>query len=130
MCSAPAFHVRMCPDDVEHEDRVVAHARDQQAELLELGVRGAQLGGRRAQLLGRELAARQVARDLAEPDERAVLVAQRRDDHVGPEPRAVLADAPALVLVAARRGARLQNLLREPVGDCLGRIEDARSGGR
>src|SRR5581483_5358484 len=50
-----------------------------------------------------------IARHLAEALERAALVVQRGDDHVGPEARAVLAQAPALVLEAsvARRDLEL-----------------------
>ena len=110
--------------DVEHEDRVVAHARDQQPELLELGVRHAQLGGRGTQLLARQLAAGEVARDLPEADERALLVVQRRDDDVGPEPRAVLAYAPALGLVAPVRAGRLEDPGRDAELHLVGRIED------
>src|SRR5690606_26811253 len=43
----------------------------------------------------------QVARDLAKADQPAVRRAQRGDDDVGPEPGAVLADAPAVVLEPA-----------------------------
>ena len=42
-----------------------------------------------------------VAGDLGKADQLAVIVADRIDDHAGPEERAVLADAPALLLVAA-----------------------------
>ena len=43
----------------------------------------------------------QVARDLGEAEQRAGVVDERGDHHVGPEARAVLAHAPALVLEAA-----------------------------
>src|SRR5207244_11689628 len=59
---------------------------------------------RRPLVLG-ALALGQVARDLGEADEPPVGVAQRGEDGAGPEARAVLAHAPALVLPAAlRRG--------------------------
>ena len=44
---------------------------------------------------------RHVARDLGESSQRALAVVQGRDDHVGPELRAVLANAPAFVFDAA-----------------------------
>ena len=61
---------------------------------------------------------------FAKPISCAGCVAQRRDDDVRPEARAVLADAPALVLEASvlRRLAQLE--LREMLGDVFGRVED------
>ena len=50
----------------------------------------------------------QVAGDLGETVARAVLVAQRGDRHVGPEPRAVAPDAPAGVFRKAERGGHLE----------------------
>src|SRR5262249_20456339 len=47
------------------------------------------------------LALGDVPGDLGEPEQLAGLVADRGDDDVGPEARAVLSDAPALLLVAA-----------------------------
>ena len=89
---------------VEHEDRVVGDAFDEQAEaLLALAQRlfvVAPLG--------------QVARDLGESDQRPRPVAQRRDDDVGPEQRAVLADPPALVLERLRSPRRPR--ARAPAG--------------
>ncbi len=76
---------------VEHIERVVGHALDQQAQLLlalpQLLLSLAPLG--------------QVAGDLGVADQAALRVADRIDDHVGPEPAASLADAPALVFEAA-----------------------------
>ena len=66
----------------------------------------------------------EVARHLGEADQRAVVLADGREDAVGPEAGAVAAHAPALVL-----GPRLPlGLLEEPLGqagpDRLGRVED------
>src|SRR3954468_5332323 len=81
----PARHL---PARVEHEDRVVGDALDQQAELPfaldQRLLRGAALGD--------------VVRDLGEADELAVLVVDRVDDDVRPEAGPVLADAPAFPL--------------------------------
>src|SRR5690606_25365529 len=66
---------------IEHVNRVVAHALHQHAEALFA----------LAQALLALAPVRKVARDLAESAHRARLVAQRRDHHVRPEARAVLA---------------------------------------
>ena len=60
-------------------------------------------------LLLQPAAVGQIARHLGEADQLAVLGAQRGDHHVGPESRAVLAHAPALVLEpsVARRALQL-----------------------
>jgi hypothetical protein len=50
-----------------------------------------------AEVLFSLLALGEIACDLREPDQRAVAGAERRDDDVGPEPRAIFADAPAFV---------------------------------
>ena len=65
----------------------------------------------------------EVTRDLRESDHGATLVAQRRDDDVGPEARSVLAKPPPLVLEPAisRRGHELHFGLSG--GDVLGGIE-------
>ena len=82
-----------------------------------------QLGRSGAKLLRRELTVGQIARHLPEPHEVAAVVAQGRDDHVGPEPAAVLTDAPALSLVTPGQTSGLQDPLRQTVGHLLGRIE-------
>ena len=99
---------------VEHEDGVVAHAVHQQPEALLAG----------AQFLLVALALGEVARDLDEAVELAAGPAHGRDDHVGPEARAVLAQAPAFVLEAALGRGPAQFLLRPSGRDGLGRIED------
>src|SRR6185369_14849666 len=77
---------------IEHEDRVVLHAVDQQpVALLRLEARGL--------LVLRALAIGEVARDLREPDEVAIAIAHRADRDVRPEPAAVLANAPTFLLV-------------------------------
>ena len=86
-------------------------------------------------LLSEAAALGQIARHLGEADQLAVLGAQRGDDHVRPELRAVLADAPALVLepAVARRALQLALALagadllvvvelREVVADDLARL--------
>src|SRR6185369_10678170 len=65
----------------------------------------------------------EVARDLREAAQRAALVVQRRDHDVGPEPAAVLAHAPALVLEAAALLRHLQLALGRAALDRLRRIE-------
>src|SRR5439155_1452613 len=57
--------------------------------------------------------------------EAAALVVQGRDDHVGPEARAVLAQAPAFILDAALGLGHLQQALRLARGEIL-RREEAR----
>src|SRR6185437_12419827 len=62
---------------------------------------------------------REVARDLGETDDRAGRVVQRGDDDVGPEKRAVLSDAPALVLEAPldpRHSQLVAGLVRVKIG--------------
>src|SRR5207302_1085190 len=65
-------------------------------------------------LLFRRASRREIARDFREAYERAVRVAQHRDDHVGPEARAVLAYAPAFILAAPLLGRDLQLALWFP----------------
>src|SRR5690606_4677386 len=101
---------------IEHVNRVVAHALHQHAEALFA----------LAQALLALAPVRKVARDLAESAHRARLVAQRRDHHVRPEARAVLAPPPALVLVAplGRRDAQLRG--RHAARILVWRIEDGK----
>src|SRR5262249_37934184 len=65
----------------------------------------------------------QVARHLGEAAQLALRVAQGVEDDVGPEARAVLAHAPALVLEAPHRGGGLQALLRFAALRVFGRVE-------
>ena len=76
---------------VEQIDRVVRHALHQQPELFLACPQ---------RVFGR-LALGQVARDLGEADKLARRQIHRIDDHGGPEPRAVLAHAPAFSLELA-----------------------------
>src|SRR6266545_4128806 len=69
------------------------------------------------------LAPGEVARDLGEPAQGAGRVVHGRDDHVGPEAGAVLADAPSLVLEPARPAGHLQLVVRPARGHLLGRVE-------
>ncbi len=76
---------------IEHEDGVVLGPFDQKPKPLLAPTQ---------RFLGL-LAGRQVTGDFGEAAELAALVPQGRDDDVGPKLRAVLADAPALVLEPA-----------------------------
>src|SRR5262249_62254002 len=62
------------------------------------------------------LALGDVPGDLGKPEELAGMVANCRDDDVGPEARAVLADAPALFLIAADFRRRCELPRRLPRG--------------
>src|SRR3546814_1989320 len=84
----PAGHAAL---RVEQEDRVFLHAFHQQAETL--------LAAAQRFLLPAMLG--EVARGLGKTTQGAVLVADGGDDDVGPEQGAVLALAPAFLLVAA-----------------------------
>src|SRR5688572_12713240 len=76
---------------IEHEYCVVAHALDERTK--------PRLA--RAHRFLRFTPLCQVARHLREADEFAGRIPQRGDHDVCPEPRAVLADAPALIFEAA-----------------------------
>src|SRR5688572_12016112 len=70
-----------------------------------------------------QLPLRQVAGDLRERDQFSILIAQRRNDDVRPEPRAVLAHSPAFILEAAFPSGDLE-LMRGPAAlDSLTRVE-------
>jgi hypothetical protein len=98
---------------VQHVDRVVAHAFHQQAEPLFAG----------AQFLLVPPALAQVARHLGEARKLAGSIVDGRDDDVGPEPAAVLAHPPALILETAQL-ARPPQFLIGPAGrDSFRRIE-------
>src|SRR5690554_4218181 len=98
---------------VEHEDRVVRDVLDDHAKAF-LAL---------AQQLLVTPALGQVARDLRETDQLAVLVAKRGDDHVRPESRAVLLETPRLVLEAAVRGRPRELVLGPAALDGLPRIK-------
>ncbi len=92
-------HVQAAADDHQEVVEVVrdpAGELSERVELLGLG----ELLVHRFELDLRIAAFGDVARDLGEPDELAVLV-DRVDHDAGPEERAVLADAPTFLLVAA-----------------------------
>ncbi len=82
------------------DDRAADLLERRAAAALALGLLPREPLGLLQELLGTP-ALGQVAGDLREADERAVGVAQGGDDDVGPEQRAVLAHAPALLLEAA-----------------------------
>ena len=62
--------------------------------------------------------------DLAEADQLTVAIPDRRDRHVRPEARPVLADPPPLFLVAALAQCDLELVLRMPLHLLLRRVED------
>src|SRR6185312_10186333 len=102
------------PLAIEHEDGVVLDRINEQAEPL-FATPQVFLGA---------AAQGQVARHLREAQQRAVLRAQGRDDHVGPKARAVLADPPALVLDPAVPDGQAQQVVGLAALTILGRIED------
>jgi len=65
----------------------------------------------------------EVARHLGEPAQRAAVIVQGGDHDVGPEPAAVLAHPPALLLEAAVAARAAQFLIRPAARGDLGRIE-------
>src|SRR5690606_9698714 len=99
----PAAHPAL---RIEHHDRVVGDAFQQQPEAL-LAVAKTLLAAAQAFLVLAPL--REVAGDLGETEELAVVVADRGDQHARPEARAVLAQPPSFVLEApdAARGLQL-----------------------
>ena len=106
--------VKAAADDHQEIVEIVRHAAGQLAERVEL-LRFRQL---LLHLLELELglaALGDVAGDLGEADELAVLV-DRVDDDAGPEEGAVLADAPAFLLVAALFPGNAQRAERLAVG--------------
>src|SRR6185312_9200649 len=98
---------------VEHEERVVGHARHEQAELALALAHG----------LLRHAALGDVARHLGEAFEHAVLVPDRVDDDRGPEAAAILAHPPAFGLIAPLAGGGVEDTRREPLGAVFGRIK-------
>src|SRR4051812_19242060 len=89
--SSAIVPARDVPVGVEHEDRVVLHALNEEAEPL---LTCAQVPLGLAPL-------REVAGNLAVTDHGARLTANRGDGDAGPEQRPVFPDAPALILNAA-----------------------------
>src|SRR5690606_14850694 len=75
---------------VQHENRVIDHAVDQQTEALFA----------LCERLLVQLAVGEIAGDLRKTEQLAARIAKRRDDDARPEARAVLAHAPAFVLEA------------------------------
>ena len=116
-----AFGAAVPADDVaariEEEDRVVLHVLDHQAQTLFALL----------ELLFRAPAVREIAGDLDEAAHPAVRPANRRQHHVRPEARAILAHAPALVLDAALGGGDLQQPLRPAGEPVLFRVEPVKA---
>src|SRR5947199_3247636 len=75
------------------------------------------------QCLLRLLAFGHVASDQREAAQLTLGVAQSRDDRIGPQRRAVLAQPPAFFLKAALGLRQLQSLLRLPALDVFGKVE-------
>ena len=98
---------------IEHVDRVVDHALDEQPQLFLAVV---QLGFRLPALA-------EIARDLGVADQRAGRAADRVDDDMGPEAAAVLAHAPALGLELAGLARRRQRTGGKAGRAILRRIE-------
>ena len=73
---------------VERHDGIVHHAFDQQPKAL--------LAFPQCRFVFPALG--EIPGDLGKPEQRADLITNRRDDHVGPEARAILARAPSLLL--------------------------------
>ena len=76
------------------------------------------------------LALGDVARDLGEADERAGFVADRIDHDTGPEPRAVLAHAPAFLLEPPFAPRGVERVLRLALPRDPPRYRIARNAGR
>src|SRR5690606_6469223 len=87
---------------VEHEEGVIGDALDEEAELALAGLENLL----RLPFVG------DVVHHLGEPGQLARLVADRLDDHMGVEARAVLAYAPGLALDLAVARGRHQRVLR------------------
>ena len=104
MRSAPEIPVGHVAFRVEHVERVVGHALHQQPELLFA----------LPETPFRRLALGQIARDLGESDDLPVRRTDRIDDHMGPEPAAVLADAPAFAFEPAFARGGLQRARGKP----------------
>src|SRR5690606_19083971 len=68
----------------------------------------------------------EVARDLREADQPAVVAPERRDDDVGPEPAPVFAQAPPFVLDAPFRPDDLKLALGPAAGEGFGRVKDGK----
>ena len=118
--SAPTFQVATRAIGIEHEDGVFGDAFDQEAKTLFAA----------AQVLFVGAPLRQVARDLGEPEQLTVGISHGRDDDVRPEQRAVLSDAPTLVLEDASLPATSSSCAGSPRCQRLRGIEAQKSAGR
>ena len=98
---------------IEHVDGVIGNALHQQPELL-LASPERLFGG---SALG------EVARNLGKAEQRSRGIADRVDDDIGPEPGAVLADAPALAFELALAGGGGQRAGRQPPAPILLGVE-------
>ncbi len=108
--AVPGGHV---PLRIQHEDGVVLDGVDQQAKAFFAAPK----------LLVRLPPRRRVARDLREPDVLTVRAVERGDDDVGPEARAVFANAPTLVLHSPVPQGLGQQASRFPLQAIFGRIK-------
>src|SRR5436190_16988643 len=78
---------------IQHEDRVITYGLNDQAKSFFA----------LSQCLFRRASFREIARDLGEAEEFPVVVAERRDDDVGPKARSVFPNSPSFVLEAPIR---------------------------
>ena len=101
--------LRKAQDRVERGPQFVAHAR-QELAFGAAGAFGFLAGGAQGDL--RRAAVGDVAGDLGKTAQGAGAVVLRRDHHAGPEPRAVLAAAPAFFGVIAVAGGLAQRHVR------------------
>src|SRR5688572_25581338 len=104
------------PIVVQRVERVLLETFDQQAKTL-LAL---------AQLFLIVAADGEIAGHFGETEELAVLLAQRRDHHVGPESRAILAQAPAFILEVTVRSGGTQFALGPLAFHGLARVENGK----
>src|ERR1700742_846601 len=98
---------------IEHIDRVVRHAFDQQAEQLFTAPQGFFRLATLGEIAGNFREAHQLARGQT----------HRIDHHMGPEASAILADAPAFAFEFSLPFRSLQSVLRQTGGAILRRVE-------
>src|SRR5918995_139631 len=89
---------------IEHVDRVVHHAFNQQAKSLFT----------LTQRLFGSATRGEIARDFGKPEKLPRLIAQRCDDDIRPEARAILAQAPSFILEASLERCHFELMLGPP----------------
>src|SRR6266853_1166053 len=103
---------------VEHHDGVLSHAVAQQPEAL--------LALSKFIFVAAPLG--EIPGDLRKADEMSRFISYRRDDHIGPETRAVFPDAPSFILKAALHRCPVQLRLGQSPFDGVRRIETRKMG--